>query len=77
MWRKMTQGGHEVVVYASDVPNIPAEGDPPNHMRTVFGRVRLEGRWLPQAWSKYGRAFDMSPHSLDLVPDTSIDEVAA
>ncbi len=75
VWRKKTKGGHDVVVYENQVGNVPL--DDTQRKRTVFGRVKIKGRWLPQAWSKYGRAFDSWPHALDLVSAAPVDEVAA
>ncbi len=74
VWRKETRGGHEVVIYESQVWNVPLDTQ---RKRTVFGRVKLGGRWFPHAWSKYGRAYDKSPNPLDLVDASPVSKVAA
>jgi len=65
-WREHTYGGHPVVIYETGVHSEAHD----NHLpRSIFGRVQCRGQWLPQAWSKIGRAYaDKDRHSLDLVP---------
>ncbi len=65
-WKDETYGGYDVVVYEQGVEAEEYENNKP---RTIYGRVNCKGRWLPQAWTDMGRAFDNArPHPLDLVP---------
>lgn len=66
VWKDETYGGHEVVVYEQGVETAAADS---SDLRTIFGRVKCRGQWLPRAWTAMGRAFGSAkPHPLDLVP---------